>query len=186
MIVNIEGKLSTILEQWEKMKVKEGFTKADITSEKYLCDIAEEYTDDKKLIYDFITIPFDEKKPQLLSLWENMLKAKINGEHLSMHTISPVYNQEVSKMGLQELEDAYEICDLIFYYNEKFEDSLESAYVMEEKEEISKAIITLLDKQKLPTKKCKRCGRILAWDSHYNICDKCYNHRSYYGYGRYY
>lgn len=174
-LAHINGSLSYIISQWKKMKVNSGFQKADVSHEEKLCEVAEKYTDDKNLIYGFITIPFDDNNEKLFDLWLDMLKAKLNGIHLNLKDISPLSDKDVRFMNLQELEDSYKVCDLIFYYNEKFEDCLESPYVMEEKEMISKAIIKWLDEHEFPKRQCKRCGRYLPWHSKSNICSKCRN-----------
>lgn len=179
-LISIDGPLSYILVQWENMKVNPGFKKADISHEKKLCKIAEELTDDKQLIYDFITIPFNDEDGDLLNLWKRMLRAKLNGEHICMHKESLAYQKGIENLKLQELEIAYKISDLLFYYNEKFEGSLESAFIMEEKEEISNAIINLLDSNKLPVRKCKVCGKPLAWHFKHDICERCHSIRRYY------
>lgn len=179
-LVDIDAKLSNILRQWEKMEVNKGFKKSDISHEMKLCKLAEQYTDDKHLIYEFITIPFEDENRTLLDLWIQMLINKIENHHLSFHTISPLTGMDIEHMGLQDLESAYKVCDLIYYYNEKFEDSIESEYVMEEKMNISKAIIKLLDEQKLPIKKCKDCGKPLVWNFRYSVCQKCYENHDFF------
>lgn len=173
-LVHIPGDLSDILKQWKKMSVNDGFQKSDIQHELNLCRVAETYTDDKKLIYDFITIPFDEENRRLYELWLEMLDAKLHNIHLNLHDISPLSFRDVSQMKLHELENAYKVCDMIYYYNEKFENSVESLRVMKEKDKISKAIIKWLDEHELPKRRCSICGESLLWNSKYSICEKCH------------
>ncbi len=178
-LIGIEGPLSSILSQWEEMKVHDGFQKADVAHERRLCEIAEKYTDNKELIYDFITIPFEDDNEVLFDIWENMVKARVNDEHLSIREICTDDEEEIQHMALQDLEALYKVYDLIYYYNDKFEQSVESSRAMEIKQKISERIIKLLDEQNLPKKNCRRCGKPLAWNFKYNLCEECYNHRSY-------
>lgn len=181
-LIHILGNLSDILKQWKKMSVNDGFQKSDIWHELQLCRVAETYTNDKKLIYDFITIPFDEENKRLYELWLKMLDAKLHNIHLNLHDISPLSYQKVSHMDLHELENAYRVCDMIYYYNEKFENSLESLCVIKEKDTISKAMIKWLDEHEFPKRRCSICGKPLLWNYQHDICEKCYKNNFRYPY----
>lgn len=175
-LLGIDAPISRILVQWERMKTIKGFKKSDTSHERRLCRIAEGITDDKILIYDFITIPFDEKSGELMYLWEQLLRARVAGEHIPAHEVLDIYNiDDLTSLGLQKLEDSYKVCDMLYYYNERFEQSIETPYIMEEKERISGAIIKILDSHQIPVRKCTKCGCILPWHFRYKMCDRCHD-----------
>lgn len=179
-LLGLESDLSATLEKWNDIKVKPGFKKADVTHEIKLSKIAERITSDKKVIYEFITIPYDDEDEELLELWKNMLEAYVNNIHLNFFDIKPIYPlSDLKPDDLVELEKAYKICDLIYYYNEKFEGSKDSAMVMHCKEEISTAIMKLLESEQFTTRKCKSCGKPLPWNMRFNVCEKCHRTHRY-------
>lgn len=90
-----------------------------------------------------------------------------------------LWNNTIEKMDLHELEESYRVCDMFFYYDEKFNNSLEYKHIMEEKSRIFNAIIEILDKNELPKRKCRKCGKPLAWNFRYSICDKCHRNISF-------
>ena len=174
-LIGLDSDLSKTLEKWNDIEVQPGFKKADVTHEIKLAQLAEKITMDKKIIYDFITIPFDDENESLLELWREMLIAYTNDVHLNFFDIKPTYElMDLKPEDLTTLEQAYKVCDLIYYYNEKFEQSQDSKQVMHCKEEISKAIMTLLEKEQFSARKCRICGKPLSWNTRYNICDKCH------------
>ena len=75
---------------------------------------------------------------------------------------------------LPELELAYKICDLTFYYKQRFRHMEDLEEIRSAKQGITDMIMQILEEQKLPSKRCKYCGRPLPWNYRYNMCERCH------------
>ncbi len=170
-LIGLEGRLSEIMERWNSIEDREFFQKAYTVREIALCRELEEYTDDKELIYRFVMIPFDERDSTLKELWEQMFAAELNGQ---VREFRPVYTLYGRKPDLQELEELYSICDLVYYYCRVFNHPEELEDVGETRNKICSMIMEILKKQSLPGRRCRRCGKILPWNYPYAICDDCF------------
>ena len=74
------------------------------------------------------------------------------------------------------MEEAYKICDLLYYFNYKFFKHEEVTYELcNLKKYISELTMQKLDKGISEKRTCKRCGHKLPWNHKYNICEDCYN-----------
>lgn len=82
---------------------------------------------------------------------------------------------EVREYELNELEELFKICDLLYQYYDKFNYNIEIEKVLEIKHIISSKIISILEKQKLKGKTCKYCSRKLPWNYPYSMCEHCHN-----------
>lgn len=140
-IIKVDMPLSQILEAWSNMSYnKEMFSNTDLSREIRLCRKAEEYTDDKQLIFSFATIPFNENTPKLLTLWYNLLRSEIKGKK------TPDINKllDISKCkGLTDLELLYRKSDLLYYYCTRFQRG-EISGILERKHLISSEIMQRL------------------------------------------
>ncbi len=177
VLVRIDGKLSEIMEHWSSMADRPPFRKTDLTIPLQLCKELEELSDNKELIYEFCSIPFNEKSYDLHWLWKEMFRKELQGEHLPLQL--PGYNNE-----LNSLEQAYQTCDLLYVYHKKFTDGARIPEIAAHKKVISETMMKLLATKKLPRRKCRSCGRKLPWNFPYGICEECHSqqYRSY-GYG---
>ena len=174
-LINIEGSLSKIMSEWRNIEPPRGYILSQLVHEYDLCRYLEEMTDDKRLIYRLITIPFDEDDKELRLLW-NRLSALVLAEGritLSrMHIYPPAGN-----LGLTDAEMLYKQYDLAYAFLEKFGDGSESEIILRYKKDLSGIIAEILKKSKLPHRTCKYCGRILRWNYPYGICARCYDSR---------
>lgn len=87
-----------------------------VKREVMLCRILEQYSDDKQLIYRFITIPFSERKEQVRSLWLQLFRREQDG--LGCPDIEALLSVDYSSAA--ELEAAYRKLDLLYYYCTRF------------------------------------------------------------------
>lgn len=182
-LLGLDASLSDILKRWNDIPEKEGYHKADLTLKIELCEELETLSDDKDLIYRFLCIPFDEKEDSLRELWVRLFLQEQAGETVRAIDYLPYAGELPNKVDLQDLEYAYKVCDLLYYYLERFGNDDELPAVREEKRVISEGITELLEKQQLPENRCKRCGRRLPWNYRYRVCESCHL-RSRTGYGR--
>lgn len=175
-LVTCEGSLSEILTQWEKIPPKEGYQRMDVTTILELTKELEKQTDNKKLIYAFVTMPFNPDG-LLLDVWREMFQREIKGK---IYTLKKADRHRIScpaKVNLDHMETAYKICDLLYAYFVRFDHPEEIKAVLSLKKEISKQILKELFSHGLSPRKCKHCGRVLPWNYGYGMCNKCYEDR---------
>lgn len=178
-LLSIDAPVSMLLEQWNKIMPKEGFRKTNIEVQIGLAKELEKISDDKPLIYDFVTIPFSEKSDFVHNIWKEMFVCEDAKHHYDVdgcleEKVLPISDSE----SLESLELEYQICDLFYHYTDKFligeeKESLESK-IIQTKNELSLQIMARLDEKKLKKRTCNECGRPLSWDYPYGMCQKCY------------
>ncbi|MCD7892105.1 MAG: hypothetical protein LUG60_00255 [Erysipelotrichaceae bacterium] len=140
-LLGLDAPLSDILNAWNNVDLQQGFAKADMSHEIYLVNKAETLTDDKEIIFNFIKIPFDETDDDLLNLWTDMFESYLHNEFIDFDSIKP----QVDYDDINSLEHAYQVCDLIYCYKDRFECGLDNQEVIAMKKEISKSINNLLN-----------------------------------------
>ena len=181
-LLGLDASLSDILKRWNAIPEKAGYHKADLTLKIELCEQLEVFSEDKDLIYRFLMIPFDEKEDALREMWVHLFLQQQAGETVRAVDYLPYHGTIPNAVQLQDLEFSYKVCDLLYYYLERFGLDEELPDVREEKRIISEGITELLEKQQLPENRCKRCGRRLPWNYRYRVCESCHL-RSRTGYG---
>ena len=148
------------------------YTKAKIEREIKLCKTLEKYTDDKNLIYQFLTIPFNEKSPELYAIWLRLFQSEVDGIGTPLDEILPeIYDKE----PLATLELKHQICDLANFYTTRFGVEEDLPRILERKREISDRMAEILGEQNLPMRHCEMCGKELAWNNPYRICNTCHD-----------
>ena len=168
-LLGIPGRVSTIMEQWNAIEPEEGFVKADMTEALTLCKEAEELTDDRILVFRMSMIPFDVENQELRNIWREMLNAETQGEvyRLSQADI-PVEGD------LDRLELSYHMCDLLYSYMRQMNHEEEMEEVSAMKKDLSSKIISILKTTRLAGRVCRLCGRELAWNYPYGMCERCF------------
>ena len=174
--------LTEILNRWISMKDTACYTKASTVRMASLAARMETRTTDKRLLYDFLCIPFDETDPVLLAEWKQMYHAESVRQHMDVMAVLPDFpDPEQCTVGmLDALEEDYRLCDLYYNYARRFLDRPEDILtsIQQRKDLISAGIIHVLTTQKLPGRACRKCGRRLPWDWPYAVCDHCYHFAS--------
>ena len=173
--------LTETLNQWISMKDKSLFSKASTMRMMSLASRMETRTTDKRLLYEFLCIPFDEEDPTLLAEWKNMYHAECEHQHYDVTEILPelLDPESCTVRMLDWLEAGYRLCDLCYNYVRRFLEDPDRLLqnIQQRKDLISSGIIHVLSTQKLPGRKCSQCGHRLAWNWPYSICDHCYHFR---------
>lgn len=171
-LINIEGKLSRIIMEWRNIEPPEGYIISGLEHEYSLCCYLEDKTDDKRLIYRLITIPFDEDDTDLRLFWNRLSRIVLTSGDISLHSmkVDPPHKD----LSLTEAEQLYKQYDLAYAFTEKFGDETDSETILQYKKELSEIISEILKKSKLPFRTCKYCGRKLAWNFPYGVCADCY------------
>ena len=170
-LISVEGRLSELMEQWSRIPSHGIYEIGGVLTQIKLCKELESYTDDKQLIYRFVTIPYEERNQDLHELWLNLFESVHEGKGFD----AQVYFEELSEnITLEELEYLYKVYDLLYYYYRINSDTAGQNQVSLRKADISERITRLLSEQKLPERKCECCGKTLPWDSEYKFCDRCF------------
>ena len=173
-LIDLDGLLSKIMERWNDIPGSGFFYKGNIRREIRLCRELEELTEDKNLIYAFITIPFDEENSVLRTIWQEMFLDELEGSVGSFENEYSYIPRPISA-NLQDLEFLYEKCDLIYYFCRSFRHEDCMPRLEEARREICQNIMQILAEQKLPGKRCKKCGRVLPWNYPYGYCESCFS-----------
>ncbi len=173
-LIGLPGKVSRIYWIWNQIRMDEKYAKADVSREIDLCRELEEGSDDKVLIYKYATIPFDEKNPDVRDLWMAMFGETLRGGRFNWRGIEPYYLENSANSSLDELESAYEICDLSYYYFNMFHDKEEQMLVMDSKRSIAARIARILQDNNASGRVCRECRCILPWNYPYGLCERCH------------
>ena len=177
-LLGIPLPLTGILDQWIRMQDKGCFSKASTVRMAELAAMMETPRTDRRLLYRFLCIPFDEKDPDLLFRWKAMYHAECRGEHIDVMPEMPeiVEPESCTIRMLDGLEADYRRCDLYYNYTRLFlpEPDKLLAEIQRRKDLISQGIVHILSTQKLQQRTCPSCKRHLPWNWPYRICDSCY------------
>ena len=135
---------------------------------------AEQLTDDKLLIYELCTIPFDEDDEDLMLTWEALAADVVDGRELR---IPVLLDGAEDGTDLESLEASSRLCDLLYNFDRKFNDGKYNDAIAKIRTTVSKKIMDILSRQKLLGRTCPECGRKMRWDHPYRICERCFNAR---------
>lgn len=180
-IIYLDYPLSEILTRWLEMTNESIYEKADLTEDLMLCKKLETLIDDKKILYDFLTIGFKSNKPFLMDIiMECARMEQFSGDDIDddimdlIDFIAVMSDSVLQKMSLEKLEDLYLKYDLIYAYLRKFNHREHLSEIMELKRDCSAKIIDHLANQELDVRRCQGCGEELTWNYPYKICEKCH------------
>ena len=177
-LLGIPLPLTQIIRQWLGMKDRGCFSKASAARMETLAAMLETRRTDKRLLYRFICIPFDETDPDLLARWRAMYQAEREHRHIDVISQLPDYlDPEACTVELLDaLEADYRRCDLYYNYARLFLEDPEPVLdaIQRRKSLISDGIIHVLSTQRLRQKTCPSCNKYLPWNWPYRLCDHCY------------
>lgn len=177
-LLGIPLPLTQIINQWIAMKDKGCFSKASTARMAALAAMLETNRTDKRLLYRFLCIPFDETDPDLLARWRAMYHAECDRRHIDVLPQIPEWPdpESCSIQMLDALEADYRRCDLYYNYARLFLDEPDAILeeIQRRKSGISEGIIHILSTQKLLQRACPSCGAPLPWNWPYRLCDHCY------------
>ena len=178
-LLGIPLPLTDIIAQWMNMQDKSCFSKASTERMAGLAAMMETKRTDKRLLYRFLCIPFDETDPDLLARWKLMYHTESQGEHLDplaeKHRV--LIPEECTIGMLDSLEADYRRWDLYYNYTRLFLDNPQPILeeIQRRKDLISQGIVHILSTQKLPRRSCPSCKRPLPWNWPFRHCDSCYS-----------
>ena len=173
-LLSVDLSLRETILRWRRAGVHEGWSLGD--TDRMLDLITLVPGDNKQLQYDLITMAFDEEDTELMGLWKQMVRAETSGTHFDAEKAIPGVSSAGYDAGsLEKLEQKFRICDLLYSYLRKFY-PLESlmSEVSAVKGSIAHEIISILERQRFQGRRCRICGRKLAWNDEYGLCDRCF------------
>ncbi len=166
--------LGIFFELWGKFESPKGTKKASLSEEKSLYQVIAGTEIEARLslmdLYGFLHLPFSKNEPVLTKQWEETMYALILGRELP----EPI----VKDRSLEELELSYKAIGLHLLFLYKLGERTEAAYWERLRAEVSDQVQERLktDIRKF-VKKCKTCGKKLAWDHPFPTCDTCYREK---------
>ncbi len=163
--------LSKFFELWHKFESPKGTRKASLSEERELYAHIRDTEVEARLsmmdLYGFLHMPFSKKDPELIQQWRETMFSIIKRKELP----EPVVKRDT----LEELELSYKALGLHLLFLYRLDRATEALYWERIRQELSNEVHERLKTDvKTLTKKCKRCGKILPWDFHFQICDACH------------
>ncbi|MBO6157679.1 MAG: helicase [Firmicutes bacterium] len=175
-LLSIDAPVSEILTRWRDIPPKEGYRIMKCDEEIEMAIELEAQTQDKQLIYDFVTIPVDTRSMEIMELWRDLADLAISHRPVDFYDLRPEVNfRDYSAKNMERLETAYKMCDVLYAFFRKFGYVQYLEPTMRFKDQIASTIILILGKENYSHKTCRRCGRSLSFLSTSNICDKCFD-----------
>lgn len=176
-LIKIDAPLSLTIKKWALNDNDKTFVKNIGEREIFLAQYLEKHTSIKKIIYDLITIPFNEKDETLLDVWQEIADSEIT-DCEEDSTISSFIEDDISEITnsyeLERAEKNYAILDILYQYRRKFGYINKLKEISDTKEKIAMQIIDYLKRSKFKNKTCRDCGKILPWNHKFPMCDDCY------------
>lgn len=166
--------LGTFFELWEKFESPKGTKKASLSEERSLYRKITGTEIEARLslmdLYGFLHLPFSKNEQALTQQWENTMYALVQGRELP--------EPSLKEGSLEELELSYKALGLHLLFLYRLGERTEVIYWERLREEISDKVQERLKTDiKKFVKKCKSCGKKLAWDHPFPTCDACYRTR---------
>ncbi|WML40033.1 DEAD/DEAH box helicase [Neobacillus sp. OS1-2] len=163
--------LGTFFELWGKFESPKGTKKASLSEEKSLYHLIAGTEIEARLslmdLYGFLHLPFSKNELVLTRQWEDNMYAIIQGRVLP----EPI----VKDRSLEELELSYKAIGLHLLFLYRLGERTETIYWERLRAEVSDQVQDRLKTDiKKFVKKCKNCGKKLAWDHSFPTCDACH------------
>ena len=177
-LLDIEAELPDILEKWDQIRTHPGYVRADTKRLISLCNMIRDLSDDKEFLYRCIMLTFDEENRYLLSHWKAICATEARGKIYPVRRYIPS-EKKLEDIGsnLDDLEEQFRLCDLLYNYCYRFRHPEFQQELMERKNQISERILHVLAQQKLRPRRCKICGKKLPWNYPFALCERCFRRR---------
>ncbi|MBQ9415764.1 MAG: hypothetical protein IJU20_02850 [Clostridia bacterium] len=145
ILLDLPASLSDLLRRWDEIPVEEGFTRVRKERELKLCEMLEQKSGDKELIYRFICMPFDERSQSLFALWMFLFDCERTGEKVTLGKVRNIFGGTMrAEGGVSELEVSHKMFDLYGYYCLHFSHEEEMEEIALWRGRISTRLIELL------------------------------------------
>ncbi len=172
-LLTLDEPMNQLVQRWNNLPRQGVFKVSKIDLE--LCEMLCAQTEDKRLIYDFLSLPVDEKSEVLRDLWFQLFLLELTWAPGSEQLFAQMCDIRYNSQDQSDLELAHRKCDLLYSYARKFKHPEMKDHLVEERQLISQQIMKLLDSQNYAQRRCSRCGRMLPWNYPFGICQTCYS-----------
>lgn len=177
-LLGLKLRLSELLKYWSTLEEHQPFLKKhSVDKAVTLSQTLEKYTKDNRLIYQYITMPFDNDNPTLNAMWLDIFQHEVKNNLYTEQQLIDQYLKGKTTDNLEELEQEYKKADLISTYLIKRYSNEQATQVIKIKKEIVEEINNLLKTKPFKLKVCLQCGERLPWNHPYTICEDCYHSR---------
>ena len=173
VLLDIDMEMDEIIEAWERTKNLPMYDKISMAESvkkyRYLKNYRKKlsYIEDRKFVLSLITCPFDVNDREVVRLWLRYCEKPLEFHHC------PMLPQDFS---LEGLESYYKQLDLYTQFSGRMNWVVDREEVAVNREWAQHEIGELLKDDKGQfEKKCRNCGKVLAWDYAYPICQDCYH-----------
>ncbi|MDO4484160.1 MAG: hypothetical protein Q4C54_06950 [Clostridia bacterium] len=119
-----------------------------------------------------MSMPFDPKRVEVFSLWKELSLQLIYTRQVELEPYIPDIDALCHQADLETLENSYRLYDLLYYFAERFDQTVSQRLITERKM-VSALMMQLLQSTRLSPKTCRKCHRPIAWNSPYRICRHC-------------
>ncbi len=135
-LIALDAKLSETLRKWSVIRDGSIYQKSRLKEMLILCEELEKISDDKELIYKFLTIPFDERRRKVHALWRKLFILESKDKHYE-------YDPQLLKPfgSLEMLELKYKQGDLLNSYYRHIGDLDMADLIMHDKRRVADEII---------------------------------------------
>lgn len=172
-VLNLPAPIDTLVKIWagmeapaiyEKMEVDELLALYQIFEDVHFQDM-EQYT--KQEIYKLITCAVDIDNRLVMDLWRDYCR-----EYREVDELEFPYSPGDD---LYDLESYYKMLDLYFQFSRKVGLPVQKENLAAERRETEGKISQILkDECASYSRKCSFCGKELAWDYPFSICERCF------------
>ncbi len=180
-LLDLDLPLVNTLKSWSRLASDELYEKASIEENlrriQLIDDLMqkEEKELSKKRIWQFVLVPFDERNKELEQLYLHLIYLHLYGLDLFVD----YQYQLLESDKLEELETNYKKLDLYFSFARILNyPQEEKERLMKQKAQVATKIMEVLGHLEGQHKTCRQCGRLLAWNYRYGICNRCHLQKS--------
>ena len=171
--------VSQILTAWEDVTPSAGFQKADMRQKIMIATDLESIKDDRELIRRFIRFSVDMDDQEVYEVLREFYECLAHDAPPKIEQMLLWYDPshlEATSKNMKELETYYRVYDFLYafmiWYDEYNEDMIER--ILGQKRIISGKLTDILVEGGFAFRKCRVCGRKMAWDHPYGICYRCH------------
>ena len=172
-VLNLPAPIDMLVKIWagmeapaiyEKMEVDELLALYEIFADVHYDDL-EDYS--KQEIYKLITCAVDIDNKLVMDLWRDYCR--------DYRDVSELEFPYSPGDDLYDLESYYKMLDLYFQFSRKVGLPVQKENLSAERRETEGKISQILKEEcSSYTRKCSFCGRELAWDYPFSICERCF------------
>ena len=163
-----EYSLRRLLKEWGSLPASDTYLREDVSGALYLLGQLEHVPHghaSKAFLYDLVSCPVDIKSNELVFYWKTCVQAILSGKKVP----APFFGDYT----LEECELQYRAFDIRHQLLRRI--GIEEDCT-EEKTALCERINMFLSREKTDyIRKCRFCGKELAFDSPYGICNACHS-----------